>query len=92
LTGVASGERLFFPTATPNSFVSLAAGPGPPGISGCCPLTIASRYAPALLAKLLASVCRVSDGRFALGVGVGGEYPLEFVAAESHRRARRSNR
>lgn len=37
-------------------------------------------YHPVLLAKQLAELDRISGGRLAVGIGVGGEYPLEFDA------------
>ena len=42
--------------------------------------TLVPLYPPALLAKLGAALDVASDGRFMLGVGVGGEYPKEFEA------------
>jgi probable F420-dependent oxidoreductase len=37
-------------------------------------------YAPAIVAKQIADLDRVTHGRVTLGIGVGGEYPAEFVA------------
>ena len=39
-------------------------------------------YPPALVAKQIADLDRVADGRVILGIGVGGEYPQEFRACE----------
>ena len=39
-------------------------------------------YQPAIVAKQIADLDRATDGRVILGVGVGGEYPAEFRAAQ----------
>ena len=37
-------------------------------------------YPPALLAKLIAMLDVISDGRYSFGIGIGGEFPKEFDA------------
>src|SRR5580700_8232172 len=37
-------------------------------------------YEPAIVAKQVADLDRVTGGRVVLGVGIGGEYPAEFRA------------
>jgi alkanesulfonate monooxygenase SsuD/methylene tetrahydromethanopterin reductase-like flavin-dependent oxidoreductase (luciferase family) len=79
---VACGEHLFFHGPTPNSFIGLAAAAGATErIRLLSSLTLVPLYPAAVLAKLVSSLDQVSNGRFDLGVGVGGEYPPEFVAA-----------
>ena len=50
-------------------------------------------YPPALVAKQIADLDRVTNGRVILGVGVGGEYPQEFAAMQIpvEERGRRTN-
>ena len=45
-------------------------------------------YPPAIVAKQVADVDRVSGGRVILGIGVGGEHPQEFEACGVPRRER----
>ena len=54
---------------------------------------LAPFYHPTVLAKLTASLDVASGGRLTLGVGVGGEFPMEFDAAgiEVRQRGRRTN-
>ena len=39
-------------------------------------------YPPAIVAKAIADIDRSSGGRVTLGVGIGGEYPVEFNACQ----------
>jgi probable F420-dependent oxidoreductase len=77
----ACGEHVFFHGPVPNAFVTLAAAAGATErIRLLSALTVLPMYPVALAAKLIATLDRVSGGRFDLGVGVGGEYPPEFEA------------
>jgi probable F420-dependent oxidoreductase len=80
--GVATGEHLFFHGPVANGFVVLAAAAGATTrIRLLSSLTVLPLYPAALAAKLATTLDQVSGGRFDLGVGVGGEFPPEFVAA-----------
>jgi probable F420-dependent oxidoreductase len=80
--GVATGEHLFFHGPVANGFVTLAAAAGATSrIRLLSSLTVLPLYPAALAIKLATTLDRVSNGRFDLGVGVGGEHPPEFVAA-----------
>ncbi|MBX6389813.1 MAG: TIGR03619 family F420-dependent LLM class oxidoreductase [Frankia sp.] len=50
-------------------------------------------YSPAIVAKQVADLDRVTNGRVILGVGIGGEYPQEFRACQVpiSERGRRTN-
>ncbi|HEX3790813.1 MAG TPA: LLM class flavin-dependent oxidoreductase [Pseudonocardiaceae bacterium] len=75
------GEHVFFHGPITNAFVALAAAAGATErIRLLSALTVLPVYPAALAAKLIATLDRVSQGRFELGVGVGGEYPPEFAA------------
>ena len=79
---LASGEHLFFHGPVPNAFVALAAAAGATTrIRLVSSIMLLPLYPAALAAKLAASLDRVSQGRFEIGVGAGGEYPAEFKAA-----------
>lgn len=80
---VACGEHVFFAGPMPNAFVSLAAVAGATrDLRLVSAVTIVPQYSAPLLAKLVATLDRISHGRFELGAGVGGEYPLEFEATD----------
>jgi probable F420-dependent oxidoreductase len=75
------GEHVFFHGPVTNAFVALAAAAGATErIRLLSALTVLPVYPAALAAKLVVTLDRVSQGRFDLGVGVGGEYPPEFQA------------
>ncbi len=80
--GVATGEHLFFHGPVAIGFVTLAAAAGATSrIRLISSLTVLPLYPAALAAKLASTLDQVSNGRFDMGVGVGGEHPPEFVAA-----------
>jgi alkanesulfonate monooxygenase SsuD/methylene tetrahydromethanopterin reductase-like flavin-dependent oxidoreductase (luciferase family) len=78
--GVAAGEHLFFHGPHPNGFVALAAAAGATSrIRLLTSITVLPLYPAALTANLATTLDQVSGGRFDMGLGV--EYPPEFVAA-----------
>ncbi|MEM7220863.1 MAG: LLM class flavin-dependent oxidoreductase [Pseudomonadota bacterium] len=78
---VATGEHVFFYGPIGNGLITLAAAAGATTEIGLMStITLAPLYPPALLAKQVTTLDRVSNGRFHLGVGVGGEFAREFDA------------
>ncbi len=78
---LALGEHLMFHVPVPNAIVGLSfAAACTTKIALLSAVTLVPLYPPALLAKMTASLDVVSNGRFNLGVGVGGENPTEFDA------------
>lgn len=76
------GEHLFFHGATPNSFAMLAAAAAVTSrIRLVSSIALLPLYPAAVVAKMASVIDCISDGRFELGVGAGGEYPAEFAAA-----------
>ncbi len=76
-----TGEHVMFHGPTANNMVSLAAAAGATErIKLMSGIVLIPLYPPALLAKQASVLDVVSDGRFSLGVGVGGEFPKEFEA------------
>ncbi|MGF1597989.1 MAG: LLM class flavin-dependent oxidoreductase [Acidimicrobiales bacterium] len=76
-----TGEHVMFHGPTANNLVSLAAAAGATErIKLMSGIVLVPLYPAALLAKQVAVLDVVSDGRFHLGVGVGGEFPKEFEA------------
>jgi probable F420-dependent oxidoreductase len=79
---VSSGEHVFFHGPTSNAFLTLAAAAAATErVRLVSTLTLLPLYPMALVAKLTATLDQLSGGRFELGIGVGGEYPPEFVAS-----------
>lgn len=75
------GEHVSFYGDTANGFVSLSVAAGATSrIQLMSAITLVPLYPAALLAKFGAALDVASNGRFMLGVGVGGEYPKEFEA------------
>ena len=75
------GEHVFFYGAADNGLVALAAAAGATrSIRLMSTITLAPLYPPALLTKQVATLDLASNGRFQLGVGVGGEISVEFAA------------
>jgi probable F420-dependent oxidoreductase len=78
---VSTGEHVFFYGPIGNGFISLSVAAGATSrIKLMSTITLAPLYPPPLLAKLVASLDVASNGRFNLGVGVGGEFAKEFEA------------
>lgn len=78
---LATGEHISFNVPTANNLVSLAAAAGATDhIKLMSGIVLVPLYPAALLAKQVAMLDVVSGGRFALGIGVGGENPDEFEA------------
>lgn len=78
---LSAGEHVFFHGPTTNGLVALAVAAGATErIKLMTSITLIPLYPAALLAKQIASLDVASGGRFALGVGVGGEFAKEFQA------------
>jgi alkanesulfonate monooxygenase SsuD/methylene tetrahydromethanopterin reductase-like flavin-dependent oxidoreductase (luciferase family) len=78
---VAVGEHVAFHIPTSNAFVALAVAAGATSsIRLLSSVTLLPLYPAALAAKLTAELAHHSNGRFDLGVGIGGEFPPEFEA------------
>jgi probable F420-dependent oxidoreductase len=76
-----TGEHVMFHGPVANNMVSLAAAAGATEtIKLMSGIVLVPLYPAALLAKQVAVLDVVSDGRFSLGIGVGGEFPKEFAA------------
>jgi probable F420-dependent oxidoreductase len=78
---VTAGEHVAFYGPISNAFISLSVAAGATQrIKLLSSATLLPLYPAALVAKMTAMLDVVSNGRFNLGVGVGGEFPREFEA------------
>jgi probable F420-dependent oxidoreductase len=78
---VGCGEHVFFYGPTPNAFAMLAAAAAvTTRVRLVTSIALLPLYPAVMVAKLAAMVDNISDGRFELGLGGGGEYPAEFEA------------
>jgi alkanesulfonate monooxygenase SsuD/methylene tetrahydromethanopterin reductase-like flavin-dependent oxidoreductase (luciferase family) len=76
------GEHMFFHAETANAFISLAAAAAATTrVQLLSAVTLLPVYPAAIVAKMASVLDVISEGRFHLGVGVGGEFPPEFAAA-----------
>ncbi len=88
------GGHVASPNPGPEAVISLAqlAGMTTRATVGTAVLLL-PLYPPAIVAKQVAELDRLTGGRVVLGVGVGGEYPAEFTACQvpSSERGRRAD-
>ena len=78
---LSTGEHVFFYGPIGNGLISLAVAAGATQkIKLMSTITLVPLYPAALLTKLVTSLDVASQGRFNLGVGVGGEFAKEFEA------------
>ena len=78
---LSTGEHVFFHGPVNNGLIALAAAAGATSsIKLMSAITLVPLYPPPLLAKMVATLDVVSNGRFHFGVGVGGEFAREFEA------------
>ncbi len=91
---VGCGEHVSFHGPTSNSFVSLSVAAGATQrIKLISAIVLLPLYPATLAAKLAATLDVASNGRYHMGVGVGGEMPREFEACgvPLHERGVRTN-
>ncbi len=76
------GDHVLWPSFWPDSLPMLAgAGAVTSSIALGTGVLLAALRRPAALAKQTATLQWMTEGRFRLGVGAGGEYPTEFEAS-----------
>lgn len=76
-----SGEHMMFHGPVPNSIVALAVAAGATQkIKLMSTVVLLPLYTPMVVAKQTATLDVASNGRYHMGIGVGGEFPKEFEA------------
>ena len=76
-----SGEHMMFHGPVSNSLISLSVAAGATTkIKLMSTVVLLPLYTPIAVAKMTSVLDVASDGRYHLGVGIGGEFPKEFEA------------
>ena len=76
-----SGEHMMFHGPVPNSIVALAVAAGATQkIKLMSTVVLIPLYTPMVVAKQTATLDVASNGRYHMGIGIGGEFPKEFEA------------
>jgi probable F420-dependent oxidoreductase len=76
-----SGEHMMFHGPVPNSIVALAVAAGATKkIKLMSTVVLIPLYTPMVVAKQTATLDVASNGRYHMGIGIGGEFPKEFEA------------
>jgi probable F420-dependent oxidoreductase len=76
-----SGEHMMFHGPVGNSLIALAVAAGATTrIKLMSTVVLLPLYTPMVLAKLASILDVASEGRYHMGIGVGGEFPKEFEA------------
>jgi len=89
-----SGEHMMFHGPVANSLIALSVAAGATTkIKLMSTIILLPLYQPMVLAKLTSVLDVASDGRYHMGIGIGGEFPKEFEACgvPVKQRASRSN-
>ncbi len=89
-----AGEHMMFHGPVSNSLINLSVAAGATSkIKLMSTIVLLPLYRPMVLAKLTSILDVASDGRYHMGIGIGGEFPKEFEACgvPVKQRASRSN-
>jgi probable F420-dependent oxidoreductase len=89
-----SGEHMMFHGPVPNSLINLSVAAGATSkIKLMSTVVLLPLYTPMVVAKLTSVLDVASDGRYNMGIGIGGEFPKEFEACgvPVNQRGSRSN-